>query len=303
MHSRTPLVILLILLCSNGGKSQDVEPRRWANLPLDKKVIGMGYSYTFGDVLFDPLLEVEDAIVRAHTGVVSYVQPFRIGKKFARLDVLVPFSSARWEGLLKGEFTSIERTGLLDPRIRFSYHIIGPPPSKLKELQEYLASNSRYTTVGISLSVNLPLGQYNEDYLINLGFNQFVFRPQIGVSHTWGSWSAEANISAYIYTENPNFYNDGVRRQDPLFASQAHLIKQFKNRMWISISSGYGLGGISRVNRLSKDDKRSNLLSAASFGFPLVPGQSAKIVYINASTLEDIGSNTHSLLLAYTILF
>jgi Putative MetA-pathway of phenol degradation len=296
-------LLLLSTSFSTFTMAQDVEPRRWTNLPLGMKAAGVGYGYTFGDVLFDPLLEVEDATVKAHTAVVSYVQPFRIGKKFARMDVLVPFSTARWEGILKGEPASVERTGLVDPRIRISYHLFGPPALKSKELQEYFATHPTYTTLGVSLGVNLPLGQYDEDKLINLGLNQFVFRPQVGVSHNWGLWSVEVDASVFIYTKNNSFFNNGNKRQDPLFATQAHLIKRFKAGVWAALSTGYGLGGTSRINRLSKDDERSNLLNSASLGFSITKLQSVKVVYLHSETLKDIGSNTHSIVLAYSILF
>ncbi len=296
-------LLLCIILLSVATKAQDVEPRRWTNIPLGVKAATIGYGYTFGEVLFDPLLEVEEATVHAHTFIGSYVQPFKIGKKFARLDVLVPFSTARWEGLLRGSPASVERTGLADPRIRLSYHILGPPPLSPKELQEYLMAHPVNTTVGVSLGINVPVGQYDEDKLINLGLNQFAFRPQIGVAHNWGLWTVELDASVFVYTKNNSFFNDGTRRQDPLYAAQAHLIKRFKKGLWTSISTSYGQGGTSRVNRLSKDDERANWLNAASFGLNVSRTQSAKITYLYSKTLKDIGSNAHSIILAYSLFF
>ncbi len=46
---------------------------------------------------------------------------------------------------------------------------------------------------------------------------------------------------------------------------------------------------------------RANLLAAASFGFPLGKKQTAKIAFIRTETLKDIGADTNSLLLAWTI--
>lgn len=298
------LVILLLLSCAaTVALAQDIEPRRWTNLPLGVKAAGVGYVYTSGDVLFDPLLEVEEATVTAHTAIASFVYPFRIGKKFARVDVIVPFSNALWEGTIQDEAVSRNPTGLVDPKIRMSYHILGPPALKPKELKEYLTEHPVYTTLGVSLTISLPLGQYSEDKLINLGLNQFFFRPQIGVAHNWGLWSVELDVSAYIYTKNDNFFNDGTKDQEPLFAAQGHLIKRFKSGIWASVSAGYGLGGASRINRLSKDDERSNLLNSASLGLPIGKRQSAKVVYIYGQTLTNVGSNTHSVVLAWSILF
>ncbi len=281
--------------------SQDIEPRRWGNIPLGTQVVGGGYVYSFGDVLFDPLLETEDVEVKVHSLITSAVLPLKLGKKAGRLDVLIPVSFARWEGLLSGEPASAERNGLADPRLRFSVHLTGPGAMNASELQEYLKNNRKYTTFGLSLSVTLPLGQYNDERLLNLGLNQFVFRPQLGLVHNWGLWSYELSSSVSIFTDNSDFFGDSNKRQDPLFAAQTHLIKRFLSRKWVSISAAYGVGGQSVVNRQPNNDVRANLLAAASFGFPLGKKQSAKIVFIRTETLKDIGADTNSLLLAWTI--
>ncbi len=297
------MLLFVVSFLSKFAIAQDIEPRRWTNLPIEIRAAGVGYVYTFGEVLFDPLLEVEDATVTGHTAIASFVHPFRIGKKFARVDVFIPFSNALWEGLLQGETVRANPTGLVDPRVRISYHMLGPPALNLKELREYLTEHPMYTTLGASLAISVPLGQYSEDKLINLGLNQFFFRPQIGVSHNWGLWSVELDVSAYIYTKNDNFFNDGTKDQKPLFATQGHLIKRFNSGIWASLSASYGGGGASRINRLSKDDERSTLLNSASLGFPIGKRQSAKVVYIYSQTLTDVGSNTNSLVLAWSILF
>ena len=296
-------LLLIFLIFSVHTWAQDIEPRRWGNIPIGTKVLGAGYGYTFGNVLFDPLLEAEDVTVDIHTVIVSYVQPLKIGEKFGRLDVLIPSNFARWEGLLSGNPASTERNGLADPRIRFSMHFGGPGALSAQELKEYVQEHQKYTTFGVSLAVSIPIGQYSDERLINLGLNQFVFRPQIGLIHNWGLWAFELTSSVFLFTENNNFFNDGEKRQDPLFAAQSHLIKRFKSRKWVSVSAGYGLGGQSVVNRVSNDDVRSNLLAAASFGFPIGKRQSAKLVYIRTETLKDLGADTNSLVLAWTLAF
>ena len=296
-------VLALIFLLNSSLFAQDIEPRRWNNLPLGTQVAGLGYAYSFGDVFFDPLLQAEDVDVRVHSLVAAFVHPFRIGKRPARVDLLLPFSFARWEGLLSGEPASAERNGMADPRIRLSYHITGPPPMNPKEMREYLAQHAKYTTFGVSLAVSLPLGQYNDERLLNLGLNQFVFRPQIGLLHNWGLWSFELTASVFLFTDNNDFFNDGNKRQDPLFAAQAHLIKRFKSRSWVSVSTGFGQGGQSVVNRQPNDDVRANFLASASYGYPLGPKQSLKFTYIRSETLKDIGADTNNLILGWTFAF
>jgi hypothetical protein len=293
----------IVLFLYQNALSQDIEPRRWSPIPLGTNVVGAGYSYTSGDVFFDPLLQAEDVKIKAHSLVVSFVQPFRVRNKLGRISLLVPFSAADWSGLLSGEPAEANRTGFADPRIRASLILAGPPAGNALELQQYKLENPTYTTFGVSLAVILPLGEYFEDKLLNLGGNRFVFRPQAGMIHYWGKWSFELTGSVFLYTRNPDFFNDAERDQRPTFAMQTHLVKQLRGGAWLSLGAGYGLGGESVVNRQPNGDFRSNLLMSASYSFMIAKRQGLKLTYIRSEALQDIGSNTNNFILAWFISF
>ncbi|MEJ2585944.1 MAG: transporter [Robiginitalea sp.] len=219
------------------------------------------------------------------------------------VSMLIPFSSADWEGLLSGAPAGINRTGLADPRLRASILLAGPPAGNAMEIQQYRLKNPSYTTFGVSLAINIPLGEYFEDKLINLGSNRFVFRPQAGMIHYWGSWSFELTGSVFLYTRNPDFFNNADREQRPTFAIQSHLVRQLRKGAWLSLSAGYGLGGESVINRQPNGDFRSNLLVSGSYSFLFAKRQGLKLTYIRAEALEDIGSNTNNFILAWFISF
>src|SRR5690606_33762026 len=82
--------------------AQDIEPRRWAHLPLGTDIVGLGYIYTKGDLQFDPALRLEDVKVDMHTFVASYNHYFGLFDKTARLDVQLPWQDGDWSGLLDG---------------------------------------------------------------------------------------------------------------------------------------------------------------------------------------------------------
>ena len=283
--------------------AQDIEPRRWSSIPLGVNVIAAGYAYTSGDVFFDPVLGAEDVIYKGNGFVAGYVRPFRLGNKLARVDILLPISFSRWEGLLNGVPASVERNGLADPRIRLSLNLTGPPPSGPKELQEYRATHPVFTTFGVSCSVTLPFGQYSNAYLLNLGSNRFIIRPQVGMVHYWGPWSYELTSSVVFFTRNNDFFNDGELKQRALFAFQTHLIRQFKKRFWGSVSAGYNQGAASIVNQQFNDDQRANFVGAASIGVSFAGNQGLKLAYVYSKTLKDVGATTNTVLLAWSILF
>lgn len=295
--------IPIVFLLTQNALSQDVEPRRWNPIPLGTQILGAGYSYTSGKVFFDPLLEAEDVTIRAHSLVASFTQPFSIGHKLGNISLVLPFSAADWNGFLSGEPAGLNRTGFADPTVRASVILAGPPAGSAGEVRQYRLDNPVYTSFGVSLAITFPFGEYFEDKLINLGSNRFVFRPQAGMIHYWGEWSFELTGSVFLYTRNPDFFNDAERRQRPTFAMQSHLVKQFRKGAWLSLGAGYGLGGESIVNRQPNGDFRSNLLASASYSFLISQGQGLKITYIRAQALEDIGSNTNNFIVAWFLAF
>ena len=307
-YYQRPLILKSILICCiilylQQGFTQDIEPRRWASIPLGLNMIGAGYTHTSGDVFFDPVLGAEDVNYSGNGLAVSYVRPFRLGNKLARVDVLLPFAFSRWEGLLNGVATSVNRTGFADPRVRLSLNLTGPPPSGPKEFQEYMATHPVFTTFGVSLAVSLPFGQYFNDKLINLGGNRFVLRPQAGMVHYWGPWSYELTSSLVIYSTNNDFFNGGELKQRTLFAFQTHLIRQFEKRFWASLSAGYNQGAASIANQQFNDDQRSNFAAAASMGATFAGTQGLKLAYVYSKTLKDVGATTNTVLLAWSIVF
>lgn len=283
--------------------AQDIEPRRWTPMPLGTHVVGLGYVYQSGDIYFDPLLQAQDVTLDMHAFAGVYVQPIKLGNKLGRIDVLLPYVSARWDGLLSGEPTVKKRYGLADPRIRFSVNLVGPNAMNAKEMLEYYKEHPVNTMVGVSLAVTFPFGLYDETRLLNVGQNRFVFRPQVGLVHNWSLWSYELTGSVFIFTDNKEFFNNQLKEQKPVFALQSHLIKRFKNKMWASVSIAYGLGGESIVQGSGLNDEHQDLLYSLSVGSPITRTQAVKLVYMRWETQRSVGSATNSLGVSWTKLF
>lgn len=305
LYLQNIIVISICISCFlnvQKAHTQDLEPRRWNVLPLGTQVLGGGYAYTSGDILLDPTLNIENASIKANTFILQYVRPFKLGNKFARVDVRLPISFAHWEGLLDKVFGSIDHNGFMDSRIRLSVNLIGPNASGPKELFQYFKENPVNTTVGASISLSLPTGLYHEDKLINLGQNRFVIRPQIGVLHNRRKWSYELTSSVIFFSNNDDFFGGNTRSQKPMFAVQAHIIKRFESKLWASISAGSGTGSKSTVNNVSKNDRRQDILASLSVGYPIAKKQSLKLAYVYSRTTKIIGSNTDTIALGWALL-
>ncbi|MGI9324726.1 MAG: transporter [Pseudomonadales bacterium] len=295
-------VYLAAALCPP-ATAQDLEPRRWTPLPLATKVIGMGYGYTTGDLFFDPVLQVEDAQLDLDTLALSYVQSFAVLGKPVRFDLLLPWQTARWDGRLAGQPTSVERVGLADPWLRLSTNLIGDPALRGGEFAAKMAAQPVRTVVGAALSVTVPVGEYLDEKLLNLGQNRYIIRPQIGVLHSRGPWSFEFTGSIFFYTDNNDFFGGVTREQDPLYALQTHVVRVFKPGLWASFGAGYGWGGRSKINGEDKDDERGDVLLALSLGVPLSRAQGLKFAYVRGEAGSDVGADTDTLTLAWSMRF
>ena len=291
------------MLPINQARSQDAEPRRWTPMPTGVNVVGVGYGNTAGDIAFDPVVLLEDVESVAHTLSISYVRSFSMFGRSARFDAIVPMQSIHWKGLLDGERASATRKGMADPVVRLSINLYGAPAMGMEEFQKSAASQPANTVLGAGLVLAVPLGEYFEDKLLNLGQNRYMLRPQIGVLHTRGMWSFELTGSTYFYSDNDEFFGGNTLETDPVPALQAHVIRVIKPGVWASLSAAYGWRGASVVDAVPKRDDKRNLVGAVSFGFPVTPSQSIKVAYIVLKTNTDTGADLDTLAVVWSMRF
>lgn len=293
--------IATLMFCWAGQLfAQDLEPRRWSQMPTGLNFVGIGIGHIEGDILFDPVLLIEDAEFDMEAASLVYVRSFSLAGKSARVDFTLPYRAGRWEGTVDGEFVHFRRRGFADPRLRFSMLLYGGPAQTQAEFAKSKKSN---TVVGAAVSVLMPFGEYRKERLINLGNNRWVVRPQLGVTHTRGKWTGELTGSVFLYGDNDEFWQGTQLETDPLWAFQAHLIYTFKPGLWASVSTAYGIGGEAKVNKVAKNNLAGNWLSALSFGFPIDRRQGIKITLLMGRTQKPTGVDINSLLLGYSLMF
>lgn len=283
------------------ASAQDLEPRRWTHLPVGLNVLGVGGGWTEGDILFDPVLLIEDATYDLSVAGFGYSRAYDLFGKTARLDARLPYIMGRWEGLVDGAYTSVRRHGLGDPSLRFSVNLIGAPALKGREYMAYRQQNPINTTVGAAVSVIMPFGEYNSDRLINLGNNRWVVRPQIGVLHQREKWQFELTGSVFLYQTNDEFWQGRELKQDPLWFVQGHVIRAFDKGWWASVSGGFAHGGRSTVNGVAKGNDSRTSYIALSLGMPISQNQSVKLTYLASDTHISLGQNFDALLFGWSV--
>lgn len=296
--------IFVIAVASIRCDAQRLEPLRWAHLPMGVNVAGGGYSYTNGEVFFDPVLRLKDVEFDLHAAAFKYVRTFEFFGKSARIDFLQGYADAKWTGLVDGAPDSTQFSGLTDTNLRFAMQFFGAPPLKGKEFADYRAAVAECETVlGVGLTIQLPTGGYEGPRLLNLGTNRYTFRPRVGVVHRRGNWSMELNATVWLFTDDNDFLGGSNLGTDPHYALEGHFVYTFRPGLWLSAGLGYGFGSESTLDGEKLDDERRNLAYGVSLGFPIKRKWSVNVTYIGVRAQEPVGSDSDTVAIGISVLW
>jgi len=274
------VAVALLLAMAGTAPAQQLEPRAYSPAPVGVNFFGMAYFYSSGGWALDPSVPITNVYARIQTAVPFYGHTFEFFGRLANAGVAVPFAHADMHGDVNDQARSIDRTGFGDPAFRFAVNLIGLPALTPKEFSE----RTPVTTLGLSLVVVAPFGQYDQSKLINLGSNRWVFKPELGLSHPLGRWDIELYAGAWLFTANEEYYGGTVRRQDPLVYAQAHVVYTFLPRLWLAMDYTYYEGGTSRVNGQYKNDRQDNSRTGVTLAVPVTRLQSVKMSWARGVT-------------------
>ena len=161
--------------------------------------------------------------------------------------------------------------------VRFSVNVFGSPALTAKQFPDY----KQDFIVGVSLQVSAPLGQYDDTELLNLGNHRWSFRPELGFSKAWASWTLEVAPSVTLFTVNSNFFYGQRFEQAPLYLVRTSLMHNFNSGAWISLDGIYFRGARTTVDGAKGDNEQENVRAGFIFALPIDRQNSIKL---NAGT-------------------
>jgi hypothetical protein len=276
----------LQLAAAASARAQQLEPRAYANLPIGLNFLVAGYAYSQGDVLADPSLPVSDASARVNTLVLGYVRSLDFWGNSGSLGLLLPYAELSASGQIStsgqvaAQSASVTRSGLGDPALRFAINFYGAPALDLEQFRKY----KQDTIVGASLVVTAPWGEYDGAKLVNIGTHRWSFKPEVGLSQALGSWILESAFGVTFFTDNDDFFGGHTRKQDRLYAVQAHVIYYFDPRLWAAFDATYYAGGRTSVDGALNNDLQQNSRWGATLGKSLDPRNSFKLYFSSGAT-------------------
>ena len=173
------------------ARAQDIEPRAYSNAPVGVNFLIAGYAYTRGGVAFGPQLPITNPNLNTSSAVVAYATVLDLWGMSAKFDATVPYTWLSGTADYKGETVSRNVNGFANSTFRLSVNLYGAPALSLKEFADW----EQDLIIGASFRMFAPWSQYDDTKLVNIGTNNWAFKPQVGISKAIGPWTLEATAA------------------------------------------------------------------------------------------------------------
>mgnify|MGYP006396401755 CR=1 FL=1 len=294
------LIVLTAILLSCVTYAQDLEPRVLSEAPTGMNVVLGSYAYSTGNVLLDSSLPLEDAETKIHSMVFAYARSFKMWGLPTKFDAIIPYAFGNYSGILEDVEASTDRNGLADPSFRISTTFLG---AEAKPPWEFAKRKKNPFRMGAVLRVRVPLGQYEQERLINLGTNRFGLKLGLAASYTfWDKLIFELHANSWFFTKNKKYFGDNTLAQDPLLSFQTHITYLFGPRFWTALSLGRSALGETSLNGEERNDLQNNSRAGLTFSYRVHPQHSLKFATSTGVTTR-YGADFTSFVVAYQFLW
>jgi hypothetical protein len=153
-------------------------------------------------------------------------------------------------GVVPGASFSQSASGYGDPSVQIDVNLLGTP--KIKTIFDYLNYEPTWT-LDAAVMLAVPLGQYDDDKVVNLGLNRFYgriafpFKYHFRVFSPGYRSSLEVVPSVWLFAENDDFVGQKLQN-DPMWQLEAHWTHDFTRQFFGSIDLLYRNGFQSEID-------------------------------------------------------
>ncbi|MCK5815745.1 MAG: transporter [Flavobacteriaceae bacterium] len=282
------------------GNAQELEPRFLSSVPIKTNIAALVYGYSTGNILLDNALPIKGLNANMHSVALVYVRSFKLFNKLAKFDATAPYSTSIFNGLLFDEEASTTRNGFGDPTFRVSMILVGDEPLTPIEFSKRKFQKFK---LGVAFKTRVPIGQYDNSKLINLGTNRWGFQFKTAAAYRISpKIIIEGHISSWFFTENSRFYSYKSLKQEPLLGAQINAAYIFNPSMWLSGAIGVVNNGRTTVDGNKQNNVQDNSRFSATFSTKLNKKSALKFIVTNEIS-TNVGSNFTSYIVGYTYIW
>src|ERR1700739_4187423 len=156
--------------------AQFTDPRNYENSPIGGNQLEFAHAFARADSLLDPALVIAGARLNLNQGIIGYTRYFGLFHRMAWVEPSIPI--AVLNGSISGPNSAGSIAGFGDSSYEMAVLLKGGAAMTPEEFKQYKPT----TTMGVSLTVTAPTGQYSPDKTLNLGEDRWSLNPEVAVS-------------------------------------------------------------------------------------------------------------------------
>jgi len=246
---------------------------------------------------------IPGANFESSTSLVGYAKMLPFGKRAGMVSIIAPMGRLSGEVSLDGKDFSATARGFGDPMLQVGVNVIGP--KAIMNIPAMLRYKPGFS-VDIIGSLAIPIGEYDNESPINIGQNRWYGR--IGTPVVWqlGQWipgkrtTFEVLPAVWFFSDNTDFVGETMSTK-PMYQIEAHLTRDFMERMWGSLNLVSYSGGKATIGGV-EGSSLNNLGVGATLGYEVNQNMQFNISYtstINDSASDDLKMDGFRITLLY----
>ena len=206
---------------------------------------------------FDPSHTVTaGANFDATLAMVGYAHTFSLADRAATAAVILPMGRISGDVTLGAVTVNESNSGFGDPMIELNINLIGPPA------QKNIPDSLRYEpgfSVDVLADLALPVGEYDNSTPLNVGQNRWYGRLGFPVVWQLGPWipgqrtTLEFVPAVWVFGTNDDYLGQEMET-DPMVQVDAHLTRDFTDRLWGSLDATWFRGGQASIDGVDGEE-------------------------------------------------
>jgi hypothetical protein len=242
---------------------------------------------------FDPAHTVTaGANFDATLALAGYAHIFTLFDRSALVAAILPMGKISGEVTVDLLTVTQATAGFGDPMLEVDINILGP------RAQKNIPDALRYEpgfSADLLVDLAVPIGEYDGDQPLNIGQNRWYGRAGGPVIWQIGPWvpgrrtTLELLPAVWFFGTNDD-YAGRTLETDPMFQLDAHVTRDFTERIWGSLDAAWYTGGQATVDGVS-GEKLNNLGFGPTLGFQINDNVSFTFGYkstVNDDAPEDL---------------
>ena len=138
----------------------------------------------------------------------------------------------------------------------------------------------------VATKLFLPTGAYDSSTPLNIGGNRWSLQASLPVSYVLGDTMVDPALTTFEITPSVQIFGDNedpfgatVTSQDPLFALEGHITRNFGPSVWAALDGYYWLGGETSADGVPDGNAKDELALGATLGLSLTPSFVLRLSY------------------------